>query len=110
VSLNEAFKGLPKDEAFSLTNYSHFRNVQQKDKKEGIEKDDCIFQKNFLDSLVPDQPNGCWSIQKDSTGTVAVIRNLLWPGHYTYHKVGTRIYGSVYIGEGLKNAELPFML
>lgn len=59
---NEAFRGLNKDEAFKLANYSHFRNVQQKEKKDGIEKDDCIFQKNFLDDITTDKPTGCWSI------------------------------------------------
>ena len=49
VRRDESFKGLNIKQAFDLANYSHFRNVQQKDKKDNIEKDDAIFQKNFLD-------------------------------------------------------------
>lgn len=110
VARNEAFRGLSMNDAFSFSKYSHFRNVQNREKKEGLEKDDAIFQKNFLDDAVSDKPTGCWSVQKDATGRVAVIRNLQWPGYFAYHKAGTKIFGSVYIGEGIKNTELPFML
>ena len=75
VNRNEAFRGLSLEDAFKLSSYSHFRNVQQKEKKEGLEKDDSIFSKNFLDDLTSDKPNGQWAIQKDSTGRVAIIRN-----------------------------------
>ena len=84
--------------------------MQQKEKKEGIEKDDAIYKKDFLDSITSDKPQGCWSVQKDSTGAIALVRNLLWPGFYSFHKAGTKHFGSVYIGEGVKNCELPFML
>ena len=63
VSRNEAFKGLSLDEAFKLNSYSHFRNVQSRDKKEGLEKDDAIFQRNFLDDVSVDRPpHGSWCI------------------------------------------------
>ena len=107
---NEAFRGLPSQDIFKLNSYSHFRNAQQKEKKEALEKEDAIFQKNFLDDIMIDKPNGCWSIQKDSTGTVAILRNLLWPGYFAYHKANTNTFGSCYIGDGLKNADLCFML
>lgn len=90
VARNEAFKGLPADQAFQLTSYSHFRNVQQKEKKEGLEKDDAIFQKTFLDDILVDKPVGQWSVQKDQTGNVAILRNLLWPGFFSYHKAHTK--------------------
>lgn len=112
VARNEAFKGLALGDAFKLSSYSHFRNVQHKDKKEGLEKDDAIFQKNFLDDVSADKPpQGSWCIQKDAaTGTTAILRNLLWPGSYAFHKAGSRAFGSVYIGDGIKNTDLPFML
>ena len=43
VHRNEAFKGLSISEIFKLNSYSHFRNVQQKEKKENLEKDDAIY-------------------------------------------------------------------
>lgn len=67
VARNEAFKGLALSEAFNLGSYSHFRNVQCKEKKEGLEKDDAIFQRNFLDDVAADKPpHGSWCIQRDS--------------------------------------------
>lgn len=76
VHRNEAFRGLALEDAFRLNSYSHFRNVQQKDKKEGLEKDDAIFSKNFLDDITADKPVGQWCVQKDSTGRIAILRNL----------------------------------
>jgi radial spoke head protein 9 len=84
--------------------------VQSKEKKESLEKDDAIFSKTFLDDITTDKPTGSWAIQKDSTGRVAIIRNFQWPGFFAYHKAASKVFGSVYIGEGLKNTELPFML
>jgi radial spoke head protein 9 len=112
VARNEAFKGLAPSEAFNLSYYSHFRNVQNPDKKDGLEKDDAIYQRNFLDDVSTDRPPvGCWSIQRDSaTSTTAILRNLMWPGSYAYHKAGTRVFGSIYIGDGQKNTDLAFML
>ena len=101
---------MKKEEAFNLSNYSHFRNVLQREKKEGIEKDDAVFQRNFLDDVTADRPEGAWCIQSDSTGNVAILRNMIWPGFFAYHKAGSNTFGSVYIGDGLKNADLPFMI
>lgn len=71
-------------------------------------EDDAIFQPNFLDEVADDMPQGCWSIQKDSTGQVAVIRNNVWSGFTAYNKVSSNDFGGVYVGDGLKNLDLPF--
>ena len=107
---NEAFRGLSLDAAFSLGSYSHFRNVQTKEKKEGLEKDDVIYQPNFLDDISVDRPpHGVWCLQKDSSST-AVLRNLLWPGSFAFHKAGTKQFGCVYIGDGIKNTDVAFQI
>jgi len=43
VARNCAFKGLPDSQAFSLSKYSHFRNVQSKVKMQGLLHDDAVF-------------------------------------------------------------------
>ena len=63
VTRNEAFLGLTISEIGSLNNYSHFRNVQTSQKKDLLEADDAIFNKNFLDDVHDDKPVGCWSLQ-----------------------------------------------
>lgn len=62
VERNEAFQGLSLEDCFKLTAYSHFRNVQDKEKRENLEADDAIFNSNFLDDVAGDMPKGCWSL------------------------------------------------
>ena len=51
-----------------------------------------------------------WSIQKDTTGQMAVIRNTIWAGFTAYHKAASGDFGGIYVGDGLKNRDLCFML
>lgn len=43
VRRNEAFKGLPIEKALDIGSYHHFRNVQHREKKDQIERDDAVF-------------------------------------------------------------------
>lgn len=84
-----------------------------------------LFKFNFFDSLVSDLPNSCWSLQTDSSKSLVnlkidnikikfivkiTIRSLAWPGYVGYHKSNTKIFGGLYIGDGVKNVDLPFQL
>ena len=86
VQRSENFLGLPPSEVFDLKCYSHFRNVQNKDKKAKLEADDAVFQRNFLDDVDCDLPVGVWSIQKDGSKSKAMIRNNLWKGYTAWHR------------------------
>lgn len=110
VQRNEAFNGLNNTEAFDLKNYSHFRNCLDATKKANLEADDAIFNKSFLDDVHTDLPKGCWSLQKDNTQTMAVIRNNVWRGFTAYHTVNTNEHGCIYVGDGLKNGNFCFMV
>jgi len=110
VRKNEAFKGLSHETAFSEQSYLHFRSAQTKEKKELNQKDDAIFRSDFLESIAQDDIKGSWSVQPDTTKTQVVIKSLLWPGYYAYHKLRSKVFGGVYIGDGTKNVDLPFML
>lgn len=107
---NEAFKGLSKDHAFLLQNWQHFRIIQQADKIGLMQRDESVYNNLFLDELVADFPKNCWSLVKDSTESVANIRNILWPGYYAFHRVNTPLFGGLYIGNGVRNNDLPFMV
>jgi len=89
VARNEAFRGLSVEECYKLNFYSHFRNVQDNSKKENLEADDAIFMRDFLDEVITDKPEGCWSLQKDGTESFAIIRNNVWKGYCAYHFAGT---------------------
>lgn len=110
VRRNEAFSGLSKEDASSLAKYVHFRKVEFKEKVDQMERDHSVFKHDFLDAIDNDEIKGSWSLHFDTTGSVANIRSLLWPGYYSFHKVGTILYGSFYNGDGRKNHDLPFML
>lgn len=110
VRKNEAFKGLDSKTAFLEESYLHFRSAQTKDKKELNQKDDAIFRPDFLESIAQDDIRGSWSVQPDTTKCQVMIKSLLWPGYYSYHKLKTKIFGGLYIGDGIKNVDLPFML
>ena len=107
---NEAFKGLSCENAFDLHYWQHFRQVENEENKDLIARHEAVYNDNFLDCLQSDVPIKCWSVLSDVTKTVAIVRNQLWPGYYAYHRCNTAIHGSVYIGDGLRNNDLPFML
>uniref|UniRef100_A0A7S3KNQ9 Radial spoke head protein 9 homolog n=1 Tax=Euplotes crassus TaxID=5936 RepID=A0A7S3KNQ9_EUPCR len=110
VRKNEAFKGLDHTNGFLEESYLHFRSAQIKDKKDLNQKDDAIFRSDFLESIADDEIQGSWSVQPDTTKSQVIIKSLLWPGYLAYHKLKSKIFGGVYIGDGTKNVDLPFML
>lgn len=107
---NEAFRGLSKDQAFQLANWQHFRTIEQADKVGIMQRDEAVYNNGFLDEVVADFPRNSWSLIKDSTESIANLRNTLWPGFYAFHRLNTPQYGSLYIGHGVRNNDLPFMV
>lgn len=75
VTSNEAFRGLGRDDAFSLSGWVHFRDVQNKKQLDMIARCEAVYSDDFLDDVSADQPNHCWSIIKDTTQTVATLRS-----------------------------------
>lgn len=69
-------------------------------------QDNTVYMRNFLDDLAGDKPTGVWGIQKDSTGKSAIIRHHAWCGFTAYHRSQTNVFGSVYIGDGVRNLDL----
>ena len=110
VRFNEAFMGLPKQHAFDLTQWKHFRVIQQKDKVDIMMRDEAVYNNDFLDEITEDLPKRQWCLTKDCTETTAILKSLLWPGYCAYHRTFTPIYGALYIGYGIRNHDLPFML
>ena len=38
------------------------------------------------------------------------VRNLVWQGYLAFQKLGTQEFGGVYLGNGVKQADVPFYL
>jgi radial spoke head protein 9 len=110
LTRNKAFEGLARKEVGNIRRYLHFRNVQSTEKRDQLDTDDALFTYDFLDLIEKDVPVGSWSLQVDPSGNLGTLKNFLWPGFFAFHLAGTSRFGSVYIGEGVKNADLPFML
>jgi radial spoke head protein 9 len=102
------------DEAGNLGNYMHFRNVQSLTYKDQLDQPGAPFNPTFLEPIADDMPRGQWTIQgggdADDSGRTVTIRSLQWPGFSFFHKAGTKKFGGIYVGDGLKNEQLQFMI
>ena len=107
--VNEAFKGLKAGQAFDISSYCHFRAPQDKAKVDMNARNQGVYNNDFMDEACSDLPVGTWSMLKDTSGAVSVMRSKLWPGFYSYHKVNTRIHGCFYVGNGCKALDMAFM-
>lgn len=110
LRLNKTFKGLKPEELKNKNKFLHFRPIVDEKKREYIEQDEAIEHFDILDSIETDVMKGSWSIQLDPTKTICNVRSLLWPGYYCVHKANTKIFCSIYIGNGIQNSELAFMI
>ncbi|XP_067428525.1 radial spoke head protein 9 homolog [Thunnus thynnus] len=110
VQINRSFGGLSHSEAGKLNNFFHFTESKNLKKKSILEMADLNPAIDFLDVLSDDIPKGSWSLQLECASKVCVIRSLLWLGLTFYHVPMTPQHGYIYIGDGTKNLDLPFML
>lgn len=74
------------------------------------ECDRCLEREDFLDTLSQDPIKDSWSVQTDESKTEITIRSLLWPGYVAYHRANSTVFGGVYLGTGIQNYDLPFMV
>ncbi|XP_034755536.1 radial spoke head protein 9 homolog [Etheostoma cragini] len=110
VQMSHSFGGLSHSEAGKLDNFLHFSKAKNLKKKSILEMGDLTPAIDFLDVLSDDIPKGSWSLQFECASKVCVLRSLLWLGLSFYHVPTTPQHGYIYIGDGLKNLDLPFML
>lgn len=110
VQTNRSFGGLHPTEAAKLRNYLHFREPVNLRNKSILEMSELNPALDFLDPLSEDILKGSWSLQLDRGGTVCVLRSLLWLGFTFFHVPQTPQHGYIYMGDGLMNLDLPFML
>ncbi|KAM4632705.1 radial spoke head protein 9 homolog [Polymixia lowei] len=110
IQTNRSFDGLSHSEAGKLENFLHFTEPKSLKKKSILEIADLDPSIDFLDPLSDDIPQGSWSLQFERGSNVCVIRSLLWLGLTFFHVPMTPQHGYVYMGDGCKNVDLPFML
>jgi radial spoke head protein 9 len=89
---NRLFSGL--DYPDKLESYVHRSSALEEGKAGGLAGD----------------VRGSWSLQYDSFKGVAVLRSLLFPGYCFYYSSRDMTWGSLYVGDGMQNNDLVFML
>ena len=110
IQKNEAFRGLKADCATELSSYMHFRKMQQKKKVEQTSRQDDVYVADFLDNAADVESKELWTIGRDVTQSTAVMRSRRWPGYYAFHRCNTPVFGGFYLGNGIKNCDLEFMV
>lgn len=107
---NRSFEGLAVAEAAKLCNYMHLREAERLHDKSLLQKANLDKAIDFMDPIDEDIPRGSWSLQFERGSGLVTLRSLSWIGYTFYHVPGSRKFGSVYVGTGEKNMDLPFML
>uniref|UniRef100_A0A8C5PI58 Radial spoke head protein 9 homolog n=1 Tax=Leptobrachium leishanense TaxID=445787 RepID=A0A8C5PI58_9ANUR len=110
VQINHCFRGLAVNEAKKFSSYFHFTPTLNPTNKSLLEQADLNPALDFLNSLEHDVPKGSWSLQFEQGGSVLILRSLLWLGMTFYHLPLTPQHGYIYIGNGERNIDLPFMI
>ncbi|PFH33167.1 putative Radial spoke head protein 9 [Besnoitia besnoiti] len=104
------FNGLSFLEAQSLSSWVHFRPADNLETLRALASKDYQFHADFLETLENDIPKGSWTFRYDPSSCIVTLRSILWPGYIAYCVLNTKFFGSVYIGNGEQNVDLPFLL
>lgn len=115
VTPNESFTGLSMDKAKNLENWLVFNGPVKLPQKNLLEQADATAPIDFLACASESVPvNGSWSVQVErgpgADASLIKMRSLQWPGAEAAHIPATRQFSRVYLGNGIKNIDLPFML
>ncbi|KAL1494608.1 hypothetical protein ABEB36_010180 [Hypothenemus hampei] len=107
---NLSFDGLSTLESREISSFLHNRAPTRKYNTNLLTRQDYNYAMDFLDPLDIDIPEGNWIIQIIEGDTLVLLKSLYWPGAIFYHFIKTPRHGFVYIGNGKKCIDLPFML
>eukprot|EP00741_Cyanophora_paradoxa_P010449 tig00000037_g10104.t1 len=97
------YSGMSAEDAQNLSSFVHFRHVPGLEKVSALDRD-------FLHPLDKDEPQGTWVLGYDSLGRTVSLRNFMWPGFQFSLSLVTGLYTNVYMGDGVRNSDFPFMI
>lgn len=107
---NRAFEGAGNAAGGKLSSYFHFRRPDSDKRAAALDQPGIVPATDFLDPLSEDAPDGAWAVQGSASGSTVAVRSLVWPGYHFSHDVTTGAFAGQYFGDGLKNADIAFML
>lgn len=105
------WRGLGWTQLPDLTLYGHFRPAENIGKLRAMAKNDAEWRNHgFLDQVSGALPKGSWVTRMNALSSSVSLRSLLWPGYSFYAVADKSYYGSLYVGHGIKNYDLAFLL
>ncbi|XP_034950657.1 radial spoke head protein 9 homolog [Chelonus insularis] len=110
ITENEAFEGLDLNKALQTKYYLHTRLSQKSKTYNVMSSSFHEYAFDFLDNLEGDVPKGCWIIQPHLRHNMVIIRSMYWPGMTFYQQINSLNHGCLYVGNGIKNFSVPFMI
>ncbi|XP_063975146.1 radial spoke head protein 9 homolog [Diachasmimorpha longicaudata] len=110
ITENMVFQGLDPIESLDQKSYVHARFPREKWTANLVVRDDYNYSLDFLDPISTDVPKECWNVQRYLASRLVILQNLYWPGMTFYHIPESPHYGSLYLGNGIKNLNIPFMV
>ncbi|XP_054265450.1 radial spoke head protein 9 homolog [Macrosteles quadrilineatus] len=106
---SRAFEGIKLEDADSMCSFQHYRAPRHDYNTNLMIRCDYNYALDFLDTIDKDLPADCWSAQLVEGDRSIILRSLHWPGLMFFHYLNSPDHGFIYVGQGLRNLDIPFM-
>jgi len=106
VTDSPTFTGLSFEKATAVSAYV----LMNQPKEVSVNADALTASTDFLTSCADIVPAGSLTCKFDEATSIATWRSLLYPGFMAYSVVGSAVCGYAYVGSGLANPDIAFML
>lgn len=111
ITFSSFFQGLNQMEASDPINYQLLRQPRTPCAENLIKRPDYNYSTDTFDTIASILPEGqSFTVNMDSDSGLSVVKSLYWPGMVFFHKLRSNAHGFCYIGNGLRNHDLLFML
>jgi len=106
ITDSPTFAGLSFEKATAVSAYV----LMNQPKEVSVNADALTASTDFLTSCADIVPAGSLTCKFDEATSIATWRSLLYPGFMAYSVVGSAVCGYAYVGSGLANPDIAFML
>lgn len=111
TTFSSFFQGLNHMEAFDLSNYQLLRQPKAPCAENLMKRPDYNYSTDTFDTIATILPEGqSFSVNIDPDSGLSVVKSMYWPGMVFFHKLQTNAHGFCYMGNGIRNHDLLFML
>lgn len=111
ITFSSYFQGLNHMEASDINSYQLLRQPKATYTENLIKRPDYNYSTDIFDTIGSILPEGqSFSVNIDSDSGFSVVKSMYWPGMVFFHKLNMNAHGFCYIGNGLRNHDLLFML